>query len=1744
MQKVDEAPATVLLEELNLRRVKLRADGDQLRIRAPKGMLTPDLKRRLQQHKDSLLQLLRDRQAAADGASVQAPEPATETRFPLSPAQRRIWFLDRLEPGNSSYNIATILHLEGELQVTILARTLDEIRRRHATLRTTFEDDAEGPVQVVRPPTPVPLAPVDGSDWSTRRQEAWIERQIERPFDLERGPLFRCAWLQRGDRRHGLVLTLHHIVGDARSAVLLVRELEALYQAFSQSEPSPLADLPEQYAETIRPTVSGDNQRLLDYWRRQLTPLPRPLDLGGDRPPPDQRTSCGDRVVLALPSALGRALTALARRHDATLFMTLLAACTAHLYRLTGRHDLCVGVPIANRDRRDTEGLIGLFVDTLVLRTDIAGLADFPALLEQVRSTALEAFDHAALPFEELVAALKPPRDGHRMPLVQVMFNLADLTELAIELPNLRTEVELTMPGSRFDLTFYVLREGDDLRLEAAYSTDLFSRTRMLEWLDQYRRLLEQVATRSARSLHRLSLLTDDFAARLPAPAPPRWPADELAHQRFARQAQRLGDRVAVRDANSSWTYARLDREANQLAHHLRQHGIGREGVVALFADRRAELAWAMLGVLKAGAAFVVLDPDHPEQRLADVVHSLPVVGWIAFHHRTPAGALQAALADTDLRCRLDRPGAADAGWRAAPGEALPREPHPDDLAYVACTSGTTGRPLTIATPHRPLAHYLAWCEASFDLGGEDRFSLLAGLAHDPLLRDVLTPLWLGGTLCCPTAEERLAPGRLAPWMAREAISVSHLTPALGEVLTADDTLLPALRQAFCGGDRLRGALVERLRRQAPAARIVNLYGTTETPQAMGCHIVQEDPPLSEVPLGRGIDGVRLRIASPTDMLAGCGELGEILVETPFLARGYLGRPGRTAERFTPSPESAPGGRVYRTGDLGRWTPNGDVVFVRRRDRQLQIRGLRVEPTEIETVLERHPEVARAVVTARSEGTGDRSAPVLAAYFVGASGPTNEQVDGPARVDDLRQHLRAALPASLVPAVLIPLDALPLTANGKIDLEALPAPDPFSASDKPKTAPRHPLEAILLDLWAEILGLDGIGVDDDFFALGGHSLLATRLLSRIRQSLGHEVPLGRFFDRPTVSAVARYLTTDSTEGPKRPPLTAAASPTDQGLSFAQQRLWFVEQLQPESPAYLLARAFTLRGPLEPLALDPALRQIVHRHRPLRTAFPTVDGHPVADLGPVPRRLLARVDLTRLEVQARRRETRHHVAREARQPLDLAIGPLLRVTLLELEAQRHVLLLTLHHLAADASSITILRHELAELYGALREGRLVPGRDLELHYSDFAAWQRQCAESGCDETDLTYWRRQLADLPPFELPLGRPRRATTPPRGEACRLALAHDLTRSLRAVGRSHRATLFMTLLATFELLLSRLGASDDLAVGTAIDQRWRRRLEPLIGLFLNSLVLRTDLSGRPTFADLLGRVRQTVLDATVHQHVPFERLVDELLATRDLDRTPFFQVFCNLVDATAHRFELPGLVVEEWPRAPELTAKFDLALHLLDRGDAIECVLVYDGERFDRAPMHEILEQFRHLAQQVCQQPGKPIDAFELLRPEIAVHWPDPALPIPTPHHEAVPRAFLQQAYQAPERSAIRQGTHTLTYGHLAQQAQRLARTLIADGLRPGEVVALHGKRDIELVAALIGVQMSGGVLLLIDQDLPTARKRLMARQAAARFLLDLAPAPAEIWVDDAAIQRVDIVVGEPTTARLPQLDPAAPAY
>ncbi len=1627
---------------------------------------------------------------------------AREQRLPLSFAQQRLWFLTELEPTSSFYNMPAAVRLSGALDIQALKRTLNEIIRRHESLRTSFPAEGGQPRQEIAPALELELAVHDLSQLSLPEREAEALRrataEARHPFDLAHGPLFRASLLRLREDEHILLVTMHHIISDGWSMSVLVREVGELYRAFIEDSPSTLEELPVQYSDFAvwqREWLTGEVlEAHLSYWKQQLGGELPVLELLTDKVRPQVQTFNGASESLRLPARLRDSLDLLGKREGATLFMALLASFKVLLHRYTGQTDIVVGSPIANRNRLEVENLIGFFVNTLVLRTELGANPSFREVVGRVRAVTLEAYAHQDMPFEQLVEELQPERSMSRNPLFQVMFQMENTPKESLPLPGLTlSSVEVAHVTSQFDLSLIVQESDEGLFVVAEYSTDLFQAETIRRLLQHWEVLLNGIISNPDSRISELPLLSTSERERLLVhwnDTTQQYSDDSTLHALFEAQVSRTPESIALVCDDERLSYAELNERANRLAHYLQASGVGTEALVGLCVERSIEMVVGILAILKAGGAYVPLDPAYPQERLAFMLRDANIQVLL-----TQEKLLEKLPVDAGTVLCIDRDWPLIAQYSA---DKPPCSTTADNLIYVIYTSGSTGQPKGTLLTHRNLFHLFAVTHPLFRFDERDVWTLFHSYAFDFSVWELWGALAYGGRLVIVPYFVSRSPAEFYRLLSRERVTVLNQTPSafrqlMLEAETSTQAQELALRLIIFGGEALdvQGLRPWFTRHGDEQPQLINMYGITETT----VHVTYRPLTLSDLDrssgsvIGRAISSLEIYILDQHQQLAPIGVAGEICVGGKGLARGYLHRAELTAERFIPHPFSREAGaRLYRSGDLGRYLPEGEIEYLGRIDQQLKIRGYRIELGEIEVALAEHAGVREAIVLAHEDARGDKR---LVSYVV-------ENDHGATSVGELRGYLQTRLPDHMIPSSFIFLDTLPLTANGKLDRKALPAPDEMQHGRRDEQAlPGTAVEELLSHLWTDVLGMESIGVHDDFFELGGHSLLATQLLSRVREGFHVELPLRVLFESPTIAQLASQVEAAMREraGVESRTLLPVAREQRLPLSFAQQRLWFLSELEPSSSFYNMPAAVRLVGHLEPDVLRRALNEIIRRHESLRTSFPAEGGQPRQEIAPALELELAVHDLCEMPVPEREAEGLRLATEEARHPFDLARGPLFRAGLVRLQEDEHILLLTMHHIISDGWSMSVLVREVAALYKAYLEGESSPLEELPVQYADFAVWQREWLRGEVLEAHLSYWKQQLGgELPVLELLTDKVRPQVQTFNGASESLRLPASLVDSLNMLCRQEGVTLFMVLLASFKTLLTRYTGQTDIVVGSPIANRQRRETENLIGFFVNTLVMRTDLSGRPTFREILKRVRETALGAYAHQDMPFEQLVEELQPERSMSRNPLFQVMFQMENTPKEALPLPGLKLSS-VEVEHVTSQFDLSLDVMERDEGLFVAAEYSTDLFHSETIAALLQHWEVLLRGIVSNPDSRISELPLLtereRERLLVEQNQTAEQYP--QSASIHALFEAQVARTPEAVAVVSEDEQLSYAELNERANRLAHYLRASGVGTETPVGVLLERSAETIVALLAILKAGGAFVPLDSSYPPQRLAFM---------------------------------------------------
>lgn len=1630
----------------------------------------------------------------------------------VSFAQQRMLFLEQYWPGTGVNNIACAWGLDGALNEAVLALSLNDVVSRHEALRTTFVLGRE-PAHDIAPELDIPLPSVTVSDecalWDMLTEHA------ERPFDFEGGPLLRAVLVRQGPTTHVLALTIHHIIADGWSIDVLLREIGQFYAARMNGEVPSLPHLSVSYADHVawqHPWMQSDKlQEQLAFWTSKLQGAPQMLQLPSDRSRPPMRSQRGDTVGLDISVELASSLRAFCARHRMSLFTTLAAAFNVLLYRYSGEKDICMGYPVAGRTRQEVEPLIGLFVNTLVLRTRMNPEMRFLDVMRQVRDQVLMGDAHQDLPFEKLVEALQPERSLNHSPIFQVMMAMNNTSWKPLEWPGLSLR---RMPprrvSAKFDLTLNLTDTRDHLWGTLNYDTDLFDQSTVRRMGDNFVALLGLIIAKPEAKLGELSLLTVGERERLLVEwnGTHRDVPQECLHELFERRVELHPEAVAVVCGEQRLSYAQLNCKANQLAHALRDMGVRPDTLVALCVERSLDMLVGLLGILKAGGAYVPLDPDAPQERL---------------RHILVETRAEIVITHSVLRARLPHLDGVNVWLLDAMGlpygtQAL-NNPDPiacgSNLAYCIFTSGSTGKPKGVLIEHSAVVNYTMSAIARLQIEPGCAFAVCSPFFADLGNTTLFIALLQGGVLHLMVEDAHLEQAAFSSFIQENEVDFLKITPTHFLGLSGDgdiSDLLPRKRLVF-GGAPLPESLVERIfsSRSTADLRLFNHYGPTEsTIGVLTCSLNNEltedrNVPCAfktaqsrSIPLGRPIHNVQAYVLDSELSLLPSGCAGELYLCGAGLARGYLNHSDLTAERFLPNPFGAPGSRMYKTGDKVRQLADGSIEFLGRCDDQVKVRGYRIEPAEIEDALRSIEGVRDAAVIAAKDAVGDDR---LVGYVV-------PRGDGPFSFGRVQEHLKGKLPLYLIPTAWVQVEKLPLTPNGKLDRHALP--EPATWSDVGGVAPRTATESMLAMMWAEVLKLERIGIHDHFFQIGGHSLLATRLLSRIRQTLDTQFSLRELFAFPTIAGQAERIGLHRRGGPTLSRIQSVARTGEpSAASWAQQRLWFLDQYLPEPSTYNMSMAWRLDGQLDPAVLERALQEIVRRHEVLRTSFVAGPSGPLQRVSDVGDFALAICDLA-YESSALEKLVAM-MRQEAFTHFDLQCGPLIRATLFTGLPEGQVLMLVVHHVAADGWSIGVLIQELEALYKAYESGGASPLPELPIQYIDFATWQRRLFESGAFARQSAYWEAKLEGAPhSLDLPTDKPRPLIPCSGGDVVDLPFDDSDRERLMRFCQAHQATAFMVMASVFQVLLHRFSGQNDVCIGYPIANRNRSDVEGLIGLFVNTLVLRSRFYPGQRFVELFEEVKESLLEADAHQDMPFEKLVDQLRPERKPNQTPLFQVMLSMRDASNDLSRLCGLPAYALPIRVN-TAKFDLTLHVSVGERCLHGTFEYSTHLFEPSTMQALAENLVVLFRSSMAEPQKLVSKLPLLTPAQEyrqLHELHELHELHDAHRPYQPVDFAHGQFERqvalhPDAVALRYGQETLTYSQLNAQANQLAHLLRARGTKPDSLIGICLDRTPRMVVAILAVLKAGGAYLPLDPDYPAQRLRYMLKDAQALMLL-----------------------------------------
>ncbi|NOG44271.1 MAG: amino acid adenylation domain-containing protein [Calditrichaeota bacterium] len=1637
--------------------------------------------------------------------------------FPLSYAQQRMWFLDQMYPGSPLYNIPVAWKINGPLDVSLFKKAVNEIIKRHEILRTTFKSVAGNGMQVISNKPQLEIETLDIptiTEQGKKQVEKIIHDKFRYSFNLQKGPTGVITLIKTADEEFVLVFVMHHIISDGWSMGVLMAEFTALYQAYRKNLASPLSALKIQYADFAqwqKKWLQGERlQKQLQYWKKQLGEnLPPFLELPIDNKRPAVMTNSGSMLDGKINPEIRKAIESLASKYEVTPFMFMMAALQTLFHRYSRQDDICIGTPIANRNRAETENLIGFFVNTLVIRGDLSDNPHFPDFLKQVKETTLDAYAHQDLPFEMLVEEVHPDRNSAHSPLFQVLMVFQNVpgkqaadSDISIE------HIEENSGTAKFDITVMIAEIGDSYKISFEYNSDLFEAQTVQRMITQFSNLLSGIAANPGQPVSKFNILDQKEKHQLLVDFNQTETAIDfkptINHQ-FEEMVKLYPDNIALvfsqknengAGAENQLSYAQLNEKANMVAYHLIENGAKPGDRIGVCLNRSLEMMVSIFGVLKTGAAFVPLDPAYPLDRLGYMVQDSGI--QILLTHNTAketiaqikkeSRALKTIFVDEiaydQEKCKIN-PDVFVSG---------------KSLAYEIYTSGSTGKPKGILLEHHGVINHAHYQKRLFKVSCKDRILQFFSFSFDGSIWEFMMALLNGATLVMSNKETFFSGETISDIIDREQITIATFTPSVLSIISRTD--YPTLRAVITGAEEVSYDLVQRW---GPSkTKYYNVYGPTETTITCTCYPTDAREPEAP-PIGKPIDNHQLYILDKELNPTPRGVPGELFISGAGLARGYNKRADLTAETFIPNPFSGkPGDRMYRTGDLARYRADGNIQFLGRIDFQVKIRGFRIEVGEIEKVLLNHAQVDDVSILPKKDKNGNQ---FLAAYLVCKK-------ENDPEISDLRQFITKSLPDYMVPSAFIILDAFPLTTNGKLDRRALPEPehDTRIQSEKEFIAPRNETEEKLALIWADILKVKQVGALDNFFDLGGHSLLATQMVSRIRDTFKIELELKSLFETSSLGDLAAIIQQTNRESNKEniPDLFPVSREKNIPLSFSQQRLWFLDQMEPESPSYNIPVAIKVSGRLDISALNKAVKEIIKRQESFRTSFTTENGQAKVVIHKELDFELQAEDYCSIPEEQKEVRIKEIVIEEARKPFKLDQSPLFRVRILKTSETEAAILLTMHHIISDGWSVNVLFYELAQFYASFNNGTppLLP--EMEIQYADFAHWQQSWLTGDVLEKQVNYWKEKLSGAPSLlELPTDRPRPSIQTFNGAHVTFHLSEELSQKIKSFTNSEGVTVFITVLAAFKILLSRYSGQNDISIGTPIANRTRSDIENIIGFFVNTLVMRSPVDHSLSFKEFIQEVRKTAFDAYAHQDVPFEKIVDSLDLVRDTSYSPLFQAMFTMQNNPQKEIQTADISLE-FLDIENSIAKFDLSLTLVDLGHKMSGAIEYNTDLFDSSTIERFINHFEIVLSACTYQPENSISKISLLKDKEKQHLIQNLNHFEEEQHfskkTTIKDIFEKQTILTPDAIALEwfdSEPKKLNYLDLNSKANQLAHTLIEKGIVADDLVGLFFTRSPEMIIAILAVIKSGAAYVPIDPSYPQERVDYMIEDSGMKVLL-----------------------------------------
>ncbi|UOE51898.1 non-ribosomal peptide synthase/polyketide synthase [Mucilaginibacter sp. SMC90] len=1604
--------------------------------------------------------------------TIQRAEPRPEY-IPLSYSQERLWFIDRLE-GSIPYHISAVLKLQGNVNTTALEKALKTVAERHEILRTVIREHEGQGYQYIK-----------ANNWSLKQShlndseaglQDYIAKETVRPFDLSQDDMLRAELIVTGQDEYVLLLMLHHIVADGWSMPVLVSEFSQLYNDYNNNKIPELKAPEIQYADYAiwqRAYLNGEKlQSKLAYWQDKLAGTAM-LELPADHARGALQSNAGAIYEFTIGKEQAARLQKISLERGATLYMTLLSVFKVLLYRYSGQEDICVGTPVANRDREETAGLIGFFVNTLALRTILNGEETFTELLSKVKQTTLEAYGHQEVPFEKVVEAVVKERDLNRGPLFQVMFALQNTGAVPmLELGDIKITSE--KPGdqsSKYDLSYNAEETKDGIHIVAEYNTDLYEAETIARMAGHYEELIKAVTEAPATQISKLQLLSiaDEQQLQQFNETTAEYPKTENIISLFEAQAKATPESTALVFEGETVSYNALNEQANKIAHYLQEQGVTKETPIAICIERGINMIAGILGILKAGAAYVPVDIDYPKDRISYILEDTKATIILS------SSTGKTSLTDTNTQViELDN----NREISNQSSDNLDIIIEPNQLAYIMYTSGSTGKPKGVMVEHQNIINYTLGFANYFGITAADTVLQQSSVSFDTMCEEVY-PALISGAKVVMVKEGGKDVDDIIRLISKESITILSATPTVIAYLNKEagnnnvDT--KKLRYIISGGELLQPGFIDNL---YPTVTVVNSYGPTEGTVCATYYTIGDINKAALI--GKPVSNTQIYIRSASGELSPVGVPGEICIGGVQVARGYLNQPELTKEKFIADAyNEEPNAKLYRTGDQGRWLADGNIEYLGRIDDQVKIRGYRIEPGEIEQVLLQHENVRQAVVLAKADKQGTKR---LTAYVVMDETAYEKQ--------ELQNYLGERLPEYMVPRLWVNLQSLPLTPNGKTDKRALPEAE--TSHEETYTAPQTTTEKQLAKIWEELLGVEKVGTKDNFFELGGHSLLAMRVISQVRKELNKELKIRDLFMYPVIADLAKQLEGEDSAAADSTIKSITPRPEYIPLSYSQERLWFIDRLE-GSVQYHIPGVLKLKGDLDAVSLERAIREVVDRHEVLRTVIREHDGRSYQFVKPAGQWKLLQTSSANLKP---------HIAGLIEKPFDLSADDMLRAELIQTGDNSYVLVMVIHHIASDAWSLPIIVDEIATLYSAYSNGNQLRLPEPVLQFADYALWQRDNLLEEKLEEKLQYWKSKLQDVPALQLPADYIRPTGNSSRGATLTFNIDQQLSNNLQLLSQEHGVTLYMTLLSAFNVLMYRYSGQDDICVGTSIAGRPNPELERLIGFFVNTLALRNQVKSDEPFTKLLAQVKQTTLEAYEHQEVPFEKVVEAVVKERTAGLSPLFQVMLVLGNTpTVPELKLSGLQFDGYDYE-QSAVKFDLTFFVSESPDGLQCAVQYKTDVFSAVRIETMVEHFCTLLASAVAEPAMQVGKLQMLsqlQKESLLSLGQSVCLYPT--EQTIADIFEAVVLKASVTNAITFEGQSISFDELNKRSNRLARHLQRYGVGADTLVPLYIERGISMIVGIMGILKSGGAYVPVDTDYPAERINFILEDTNAKI-------------------------------------------